>query len=192
LVDDRRELRRREILDAALRLIGQDGRQAITHRAVAQEAKVPLGSTTYYFDSRDDLLGQALQDVARQDIERIEALGDELKAVKTPEALADRLLRELRAAVKDRTAFIAEYELWLEAARRPDLRDAAREWCATEQRVLAAALGRLGSTEPAIDAKLVVACLDGLGEQLLAADDPVRAAAKQRADLRRLIQRLVA
>src|SRR5215212_401570 len=104
--------RREQILDATLRVIGRSGREAVTHRAVAEEAGVPLGSTTYYFDSRGDLLRQALEHVAAHEVERYGQLGEALRAVKTPRELADRLISELVAAAEDRIAYIAEYELW--------------------------------------------------------------------------------
>src|SRR5829696_8263821 len=87
--------RREQILEAALRVIGRSGREAVTHRAVAEEADVPLGSTTYYFDSRDDLLGQALEHIARKETERYAAMAGELRGAKTPRQLADMLLSEL-------------------------------------------------------------------------------------------------
>jgi DNA-binding transcriptional regulator YbjK len=184
--------RREQILEAALRVIGRSGRGAATHRAVAEEAGVPLGSTTYYFDSRDDLLRQALEHVAAQEIERYGRLGDELRSLKTPRALADRLIAELVAAAEDRTAYIAEYELWLEAGRRPELREAAQSWCDAEQHSVAGALEALGSGDPRADASLVVAALDGLGERVLAREEnPAKAAAEFRPELRRLIERLV-
>src|SRR5262245_4250116 len=49
------EDRRAVILDATLRLIATDGVDAVTHRRVAAVADVPLGSTTYYFESREQL-----------------------------------------------------------------------------------------------------------------------------------------
>jgi TetR/AcrR family transcriptional regulator, regulator of biofilm formation and stress response len=184
--------RREEILDATLRVIGRDGRESVTHRAVAEEAGVPLGSTTYYFDSRDDILGQALEHVAAQEVERYGRLGDELRSVKSARELADRLVSELVAAAEDRTAYIAEYELWLEAGRRPELREAAQSWCDAEQRSIAGALENLGSTDPRADASLVVAALDGLGERLLGREaDPAEAAKELLPELRRLIERLV-
>jgi TetR/AcrR family transcriptional regulator, regulator of biofilm formation and stress response len=184
--------RREQILEAALRVIGRDGREAVTHRAVAEEAGVPLGSTTYYFDSRDDLLGQALEHVSAQEVERYGRLGEELRSVKSGRELADRLISELVAAAEDRVAYIAEYELWLEAGRRPDLREAAQSWCDAEQRSVAGALEVLGSTDPAADASLVVATLDGLGERVLAREeDPAAAAKELRPELRRLVQRLL-
>jgi len=184
--------RREQILDATLRVIGRSGRQAVTHRAVAEEAGVPLGSTTYYFDSRDDLLQQALEHVAASEVVRYGELGDELRRVKSPRELADRLIDELVAAARDRIAYIAEYELWLEAGRRPELREAAQSWCDAEQRAVAGAMEGLGSSDPRADASLVVAALDGLGERVLAREeDPAAAAKELRPELRRLIERLV-
>ncbi len=185
--------RREQILEATLRVIGRSGRQAVTHRAVAEEAGVPLGSTTYYFDSRDDLLRQALEHVAASEVERYGELGEELRNVKSARALADRLIDELVSAAEDRIAYIAEYELWLEAGRRPELREAAQSWCDAEQRSVAAAMEALGSADPVTDASLVVAAIDGLGERVLAReDDPAQAAKEFRPELRRLIERLVA
>jgi TetR/AcrR family transcriptional regulator, regulator of biofilm formation and stress response len=184
--------RREEILEATLRVIGRSGREAVTHRAVAEEAGVPLGSTTYYFDSRDDLLGQALEHVARQEAARHIELGHELRTAKTPRQLADMLLDQLVFEIDDRDAYIAEYELWLEAGRRPDLREAATAWCDAVQLAVAGAMEKLGSTDPAADASLVVAAIDGLGERVLAReDDPAQAAAEFRPQLRRLVERLL-
>ena len=184
--------RREEILEATLRVIGRSGREAVTHRAVAEEAGVPLGSTTYYFDSRDDLLGQALEHVARIETERHVELGRELRTARTPRQLADMLLDQLIAEIEDRDAYIAEYELWLEAGRRPDLREAATSWCDAVQLAVAGAMEKLGSTDPAADASLVVAAIDGLGERVLAReDDPAQAAAEFRPQLRRLVERLL-
>src|SRR5256885_4751331 len=184
--------RREQTLDATLRVIGRSGRESVTHRAVAEEAGVPLGSTTYYFESRDALLRQALEHVAAHEVERYDALGEELRLVKSPRELADRLLSELVSAAEDRVAYIAEYELWLEASRRPELREAAQSWCDAEQRSVAGAMEALGSSDPRADASLVVAALDGLGERVLAReDDPAEAAREFRPELRRLIERLV-
>jgi TetR/AcrR family transcriptional regulator, regulator of biofilm formation and stress response len=184
--------RREQILEAALRVIGRSGTQSVTHRAVAEEAGVPLGSTTYYFESKDDLLRQALEHVAASEVESYRELGEELRSVESPDELADRLIEKLVATVEDRTSYIAEYELWLEAGRRPELRDAAQSWCDAEQRAVAGSMEALGSVDPATDASLVVAALDGLGERILAReDDPAEAAREVHPELRRLIERLL-
>jgi len=46
----RSEQRRRNILEAALRIVVTEGVRGVRHRAVAKEADVPLSATTYYFD----------------------------------------------------------------------------------------------------------------------------------------------
>jgi TetR/AcrR family transcriptional regulator, regulator of biofilm formation and stress response len=189
--DDRAQRRRTAILEAALRLIGREGRQALTHRAVAAEAGVPLGATTYYFSSRDDLLAQALRHVADQGIHNFQDMRNELLEAESPKALAGQLLDNVVVAAKDRTAFIAEYELWLEAGRNAELRGPAVEWCEAEQSVVAEALERLGSSDPSLDASIVVGVLDGLGERVIARDDPERAARELAPEVERLLERLI-
>lgn len=59
VVDGRRQrgdASRRAILDAATRVIVDDGVGAITHRAVAEVAGVPLARVSYHFPKVDDLL----------------------------------------------------------------------------------------------------------------------------------------
>ncbi len=49
------QARKRAIADAAAKLLAEEGAQRLTHRRVAQEAGVPLGSTTQYFKDIDEL-----------------------------------------------------------------------------------------------------------------------------------------
>jgi hypothetical protein len=131
--------------------------------------------------------------VARKEADRYAKLGEELRKAKTPRALADMLLDQLIFEAEDRSPYIAEYELWLEASRRPDLREPATEWCDAVQAAAAGAMEKLGSSDPGADASLVVAAVDGLGERLLAReDDPAKAAEQFRPQLRRLVERLLA
>lgn len=53
--------RRDRIIDAAIRVVGSKGIAGLSHRSVAAEADVPLGSTTYHFASLDELLIAALR-----------------------------------------------------------------------------------------------------------------------------------
>lgn len=50
--------RRKQILEATLRVILRDGIRGVRHRAVAEEAQVPLASTTYYFKDLEELLSE--------------------------------------------------------------------------------------------------------------------------------------
>ena len=68
----RGEVRRQQILEAALRIVVSEGVRSVRHRAVAKEADVPLSATTYYFKDIKDLIldtftlfvDRALQNVA--------------------------------------------------------------------------------------------------------------------------------
>lgn len=63
------EQRRLAILQAALRVMVRDGVRGVRHRAVAQEANVPLSATTYYFKDIHDLLADALTLYAKEVME---------------------------------------------------------------------------------------------------------------------------
>ena len=63
--------RRRELADAAWRVIRRDGLEAASVRNIAKEAGVSLGSLRHYFNSQDDLLSYALGRVGERVRERI-------------------------------------------------------------------------------------------------------------------------
>ncbi|MFF4170471.1 TetR/AcrR family transcriptional regulator [Streptomyces sp. NPDC001744] len=154
--------RRERIVDAALRVVGRAGIAGLSHRAVAAEADVPLGSTTYHFASLDELLVAALRRAG-------EGFG---RAVRESPALADpdadlatalaRLLGEWLEA--DPAGAELEYELYLAALRRPALRPVVAEWTGA----VAAALAR--RTDPAT-ARALVALMDGVCLRVLLTGD---------------------
>ncbi len=57
-------LRRDAIIRATIELILHEGPAAVTHRAVASRAGVPLAATTYYFSGLEDLIGAAGRRIA--------------------------------------------------------------------------------------------------------------------------------
>ncbi|MFS4096340.1 TetR/AcrR family transcriptional regulator [Streptomyces sp. AF1A] len=149
--------RRRRLVDAAIRVVARDGIAGLSHRAVAAEADVPLGSTTYHFATLDDLLVAAL----RQSNENF----GRLLAERLPEGGAGDLATQLARALGewlggDRTGVELEYELYLAALRRPALRPVAAEW--TED--AAALLTR--RTDPRT-ARALLALMDGICLQVL-------------------------
>ena len=124
----RRNPRRREILEATLRVIGGGGVKGVTHRAVAQEANVALASTTYYFDSKGVLVEEALELMIARSIEDVRRF-TACSSVISREELIDRIVGFADAQVNDPNAFVlAQYELMLEAGREEYLRPLARRW----------------------------------------------------------------
>ncbi|MFJ5552448.1 TetR/AcrR family transcriptional regulator [Streptomyces sp. NPDC093225] len=159
--------RRERILDAAIRVVGTKGIAGLGHRAVAAEADVPLGSTTYHFATLDDLLVAALRRINARFAERVGAS----TALDDPYVdLADELARLLGewlagSPAGDRTDVELEYELYLAALRRPALRPVAAEWC----EAVTAHLSR--RTDPRT-ARALVAMMDGFGLQVLLTGAP--------------------
>src|SRR3954462_15458452 len=117
--------RREHILRATLELIGEHGSDAVTHRAVAERAGLPLSATTYWFDSKEQLLNETLLLAAREEVERIErTVLDRAPRQAEPAEWAEALAAALAADVEaDPARHVAVYELLLEAARRPQLRE---------------------------------------------------------------------
>ncbi|MDX3373831.1 TetR family transcriptional regulator [Streptomyces sp. ME02-6991-2A] len=153
--------RRTRIIDAALRVIAADGIAGLSHRTVAAEADVPLGSTTYHFGSLDELLTAALR---RSNENFAQALRDsEVCAgdASSGSGLADELTRVLGEwFAGERGAIELEYELYLAALRRPALRPVAAEWTTSAVELLST------RTDPAT-ARALVALLDGVCLQVL-------------------------
>ncbi len=120
--------RRAVILAAALRVIAAHGADGATHRAVAAEAGVPLASTTYHFASKDALVHEALELAIGRSIAAVER-ESAAPGPADPAQLVGRLLSLVAAICDDDQApLAAQYELVLEAGRRPELRPLAERW----------------------------------------------------------------
>ncbi|MER6559867.1 TetR family transcriptional regulator [Streptomyces sp. NPDC001027] len=155
--------RRQRIIDAAIRVVGAKGLAGLSHRSVAAEADVPLGSTTYHFATLDELMTAALRQASEGFAKAVAARGGLTDArVDLPTELAGLLGAWLAG---DRTGVELEYELYLAALRRPALRPVAAEWAED----LAALLAR--RTDPRT-ARALVALMDGICLQVLLTDAP--------------------
>lgn len=186
------ERRREEILRATLRLIGARGADAVTHRAVAEEARVPLSATTYYFASKEELLEQTLLMAAREETEQLERLVLELAPRSlSVEEWASAVAAQLSADVAAKPAtHVALFELGLEATRREPLRIELQRWQDAHLRLAEMGCRAIGSDNPALDARVVVATLTGLMLQQLAGGRDDFGQAIMRPALERLLRQL--
>jgi TetR/AcrR family transcriptional regulator, regulator of biofilm formation and stress response len=158
-VTDRRE----EILRAALRLIGSRGMHGITHRDVAAEADVPLGSTTYYFATKEELLREALRLFVAEESARMRAAAQRFEGVRAePEQVVDAIVAEIGDTLTRPVEQVAQFELYLEATRTPQLADVARESFAAYEEIGVAALRSAGASDPERLAPLFLGLIEGL------------------------------
>jgi DNA-binding transcriptional regulator YbjK len=117
--------RRHRLTDAAIEVLGTRGIHQLSHRAVDDAASLPAGTTTNYFKNRDELLEAVAHRVVDLHLAEMEAAADTVTEVVDQPGLAALIGRSLyEAATRNRTRFLAIYELSLEATRRPALLDA--------------------------------------------------------------------
>jgi DNA-binding transcriptional regulator YbjK len=154
------ERRRRAILDATLRVISAGGVDAVTHRRVAAEAEVALGSTTYYFASREELVREAFRYYLAEVTTALASLERE-SPIERAADVAEALIELARREFADPELVLAEYELILYAARDPVL---AQDFNAYERGLeaqLAGPLERLGAGRPVDAARTVIGLMRG-------------------------------
>jgi len=186
--------RRRAILEATVRLLGAEGVGEVTHRRVAREAGVPLAATTYYFDSKDDLLRQALDLVVAGEFERFTERAAQIgREFSSPHVLGRALAGVLIDYVeRERETLLTKFDVYLAAARQPSLRPASRRWIESFTGLAEAALGAAGVARPEEAARLLVAGADGLLIHHLATSGKRADTRALRARLERLADTLIA
>jgi len=123
----RTEPRRRErILDVTLDVIEERGLSGASYRAIAAAAEVPLGSMTYHFPSRDDLVFTAFERFANDLFSPLdESMGD----LATGEDPRERLVRMIVADSRDRRRdMVLLAELYVLAIRDERYAELMRRW----------------------------------------------------------------
>lgn len=175
------EMRRLEILEAALRIAASEGLRGVKHRAVAREAGVPLAATTYYFrdihelicdsfmlfaeKARDNLDGfygtinLVLDSIPAEALNRSGPGRDEL--TKRLSAIATAYLYEQFTTRREQV--LAEQVFLTEALRDGRLAGLARKYREAWTAGLRQILERLDSPSPARDAALLVNVTLGMG-----------------------------
>jgi DNA-binding transcriptional regulator YbjK len=128
------EARRAALAGAAVEVIAEVGIGRTTHRAVAARADLPLGATTYYFPTLDDLIAAGLQQVTDAMSADLHAWADRLGSA---EDLAATLVTLIEEYLADRRRARIEYELYVAAARDEALRPMATAWLRGLHEILA-------------------------------------------------------
>jgi DNA-binding transcriptional regulator YbjK len=122
-------------VDSALEVLARDGVAGITHRAIAEEADVPLGSITYHFATLDDIVQLAFQ----THVEKLAQRFEERLASCAPGA---DLIDCIVVAITDDLAanpneLAVTYELYGNTVRRADNKRITQAWMDRAQDALA-------------------------------------------------------
>lgn len=163
--------RRRQVLDAAVQVLGTEGLGRMTYQRVDAHAGVPAGTTSNHFRNRDALLTGVVHHFADLDREAWTAFSTETRITGT-EQLGEALLAYLRhAASDDRARTLARYRLFVEAALRPDLRSVLLETRGELVRWAGEQLARSGVAQPDDRIRTLLDCVDGLLLHLVTVPD---------------------
>jgi len=184
------EQRRVAILEAALRIVVQEGIRNVRHRAVAKEAEVPLSATTYYFKDISDLICDAFTLFAENAVENVidpfkrqvfalldsvdQGLPEDVEARgKIIGTLSDMVTAFLVAEVRDnREHLIAEQAFLQEATMDARLEQLAGHYLEQQKQVMLEACRKLGSINEELDAELAMANIFAIERQLLLLKEP--------------------
>jgi AcrR family transcriptional regulator len=160
------------LLDAAVRVLGERGMRALTHRAVDAEAGVAVGSTANYFPTREALF-EAI-------VERVSALErdhfDEVAVKVCPTSPAE-LGRAIAESARDATGVhraltLSRYAILVEAGNNPKIRHQLAETGSRVNGWFANWLRLIGSRDPDHDVHVVGNYITGLVLHQLAIPDP--------------------
>lgn len=157
-------MRREALLKAAVTLFVEGGSRAVTHRAVAAAAGLPAATTTYYFDTIDDLLRESLKHHIDRWLESMERLTD-FDVLKVMDLVSAETTIRFASDVLSRRppeTAIRELSVILGAARDPQLRPTAMRALTKAVDVLVGALERAGIDRADELAEDMVAAIGGV------------------------------
>jgi DNA-binding transcriptional regulator YbjK len=148
-------------LDAAAELAAEIGAGAVTHRAVAARAGVPLSTTSYFFSSIDELVTEALRQGATERVSDFDAAERAaILSVDVPiNAVIDAVVDEALAASPNAEG--SQVEFYLAAGRQPELQPEASAIVERFSERVAAQLERTGAVRPNEAAWAITALGDG-------------------------------
>jgi TetR/AcrR family transcriptional repressor of bet genes len=163
------DARRRELVRAAWRVVGRDGLDGLTTRAVAREAGWSTGVLAHYFDNREELLLAAFRLVFDEAMQRMQ---DTLAAHSDPmRALTNALLEAVPLTTRQHTEAIVWFTFLGLAAGQPTLHAEAQTryglWLDLIEHAVQAVVPDRGSTETRRIARLLVSHVDGLTIQAI-------------------------
>jgi AcrR family transcriptional regulator len=158
------EVRREEILDAAVAEVARTGFARVRVVDVAKALGCSSALVFYHFETKDQLLARAFEHAVEGDLARLTAV------TSSGHDATDRLARVLRLYLPRGSApgWTLQVDAWAEALRTPALRTSVRrlekQWRAAVAQVLAdgVAEGTFGCTDPETAAQRLTAYLDGL------------------------------
>ncbi|SOJ54260.1 hypothetical protein MSIMFB_01759 [Mycobacterium simulans] len=177
------------MLRATLEVAAAEGFAGVTHRAVTEQAGLPLATVSYFFSSIGDLGREALRVFVGEDIANLNELAIQLtKEHRTTDEVATAFALAAAPRWPDTAALL---EAYLTAARKPEFRDTLGEALTAARKVATAAATAAGMSKPEEIGPALVALAHGFALHNLAVPEIVDIDGQRRAMRTMLIGHLV-
>jgi DNA-binding transcriptional regulator YbjK len=160
------------LLDAAIKVLGERGMRALTHRAVDAEAGVAAGSTANYFPTREGLLEAVVEQVSAMERARFDEIAAKVCPA-TPAELGCAMAGWAREATGARRALtLSRYAILVEAGHNAKIRHQLAETGSKVNAWFANWLRLIGSRNTSHDVHVLGNYITGLMLHQLAMPDP--------------------
>jgi DNA-binding transcriptional regulator YbjK len=147
--------RRRDLCDAAIQLLADDGAKGLSHLKVDRKADVPDGTSSFYFRTRSALLRAVAERLVELDLDDLQSVADDTDGRgnnPSPSRLSQVVIRSSTEPQLSRTK--ARYELTMQAARDPALaailQQATDEFTKLHREILVHLMPHGAELEPAV------------------------------------------
>jgi AcrR family transcriptional regulator len=160
------EQRRQQVIEAAFRLVVEEGVEGVSLRKVADESGLNIGSVRHYFDGHSDLLSAAAEEAGDRMGRRLSAHPTEGLRGLTGEAALDALqalvetVMPIDAARRDEAIVVVE--LVMASRTKPIFATMSMRMASDLGAVLREALDVLGVAESDVAAAQLAAVIGGL------------------------------
>ena len=150
-----------ELMRAVLRVIVRGGVDQVRYRSVAEEAGVSLGTVSYHYRNREELIVAALKYYLAENLRQLFLIKDQFKT-RNFEDVANYLVAICKKDFKDKNKLvIAEYELLVFAARNEEVAEAVEAHENIGIAELAKALEQAGIEKPFMMAQTLAELIRG-------------------------------
>lgn len=157
---------RRAILEAGVKVVARHGFDGLTYRAVARQAGTTHGAVGYHFDTREKLIHEVALEARRLAVAGTSIVPEDTALDSFGADLA-------RSAEDDLDAHLFQYELSLQARRRPELAREMRSLYEGYYDLTRQALEKVGIADPDDDlVRFAFAAIDGLVIRQIVDGDP--------------------
>jgi TetR/AcrR family transcriptional repressor of bet genes len=164
----KRDARRRELADSALRTLGELGYAKASLREIANNSEFSHGVVHYYFDDKLDLIVSCVQQYKATCVHRYDGV---IAAASSPHELVELFADKLVETILDEAPMHRLwYDLRSQSMFEEDLRDAVLAIDATLEDMIwrvVSTYAELAGREPAMSSDVTYGLLDGLFQQAL-------------------------